>query len=386
MTDITERRRAEEALPESQHLLELSFAQSRDGLFFMLLDEPLRWDLTVDKDAALEYVLAHERITKVNQALLAQYGARAEQLIGQTPGTLFAHDLPYASKTWRKLFDAGRLQIEADERKMDGTPIRIEGDYICLYDSQKRVLGHLGIQRDITQRKEAEEKARRSRRELRDLAARLQLVREEERTRIAREIHDELGQALTGLKIDLAWLRRRVDQSPELAERMQSVVVRIDGTIDSVRRIATELRPSVLDHLGLVAAVEWQAQEFERRTGIRTALEVQSAHPEIDDTRATTVFRILQETLTNVARHAQATQVGIALIITAVDLALDIRDNGRGITPAEIADPRSLGLVGLRERAIACGGALAIRGAPETGTHVSVRIPLVGTPIPLGAR
>ena len=169
----------------------------------------------------------------------------------------------------------------------------------------------LAVATDITDRKEAEEKARRSRAELRALAARLLLVREEERTRIAREIHDELGQALTGLKIDLAWLKRRVEDRPEVADWVQSIVERIDGTMDSVRRIATDLRPSILDHLGLVAAIEWQAQEFERRTGIN-ADRPRRDEPRspIDDVRATAVFRMLQETLTNVARHAGANAGG----------------------------------------------------------------------------
>lgn len=509
--DVTERRRAEAALLESRHLLELFFAQSLDGFFFMMLEQPVRWDDTVDKDAVLDHVFEHERITKVNDAMLAQYGARREDLLGRTPAMLFAHDPAGGKAVWREFFDAGRLHNETHERKVDGTPIWIEGDYICLYDAVGRIVGHFGIQRDITERKradealrfsedkfakafrssplrvsittladgrfvevndtflhdhgltraqvigrtaeelglladpadrrelidaleregvvrdfevagklrdgraqvislsaeviqvggepcvlavgadvtarkEAEEKARRSRRELRALAARLESVREEERTRIAREIHDELGQALTGLKIDLAWLKRRVDDRPESLERVQSILGRIDGTIDSVRRIATELRPSVLDHLGLVAAVEWQAQEFERRTGIMTTVKVQSDHPALDDARATTVFRILQETLTNVARHARATRVTISLIITAADLALDVKDNGRGITDAEIAAPRSLGLVGLRERAIACGGTLTIRGEPDRGTHVAVRIRLIGTPHPPRSR
>ena len=165
-------------------------------------------------------------------------------------------------------------------------------------------------------------------------------MREEERTYIAREVHDELGQALTGLKIDLAWLKSRVADRPVLAERVQSVIVRIDGAMDTVRRIATDLRPSVLDDLGLVAAVEWQAQEFERSTGIPAQLEVQAGHPELDDQCATTAFRILQETLTNVARHARATRVKISLRVSAEELTLEVRDNGRGISGTEMLSPR----------------------------------------------
>jgi signal transduction histidine kinase len=251
----------------------------------------------------------------------------------------------------------------------------IEGDYICLYDRDGRIMGHFGIQRDVTQRRLEEKEILRSRQELRDLTTRLQLVREEERTFIAREVHDELGQALTGLKIDLAWLKSRMTDRA-LVERVQSIIVRIDGAMDTVRRIATDLRPSVLDDLGLVAAVEWQAQEFERSVGIPVQLEVQAEHVELEDICATTAFRILQETLTNVARHAKATGVKIALRVSAQVLMLEVRDNGRGISKAEMASPRSLGLLGSRERAIACGGELVIGGVRGQGTTVSLRIPL----------
>jgi len=492
---------AEKALQESQRLLELFFAQSLDGFFFMMLDEPVRWDETVDKDVVLDYVFAHQRVTRVNEAMAAQYGARPEELLGRTPAEIFAYDPAYGRTRWRAFLDAGRLHIETDERKLDGTPIRIEGDYICLYAPDGRIMGHFGIQRDITarrraeealrfseekfakafrasplrvsigtlaegrflevndaflrdhgftreqvigrtspelglwfnpedrrrlvaaierdgmvhefeypgqtrdgrvqitslsaeviqvagetcilavatdvtDRKRAEEEIHRSREELRALAARLQSVREDERTHISREIHDELGQTLTGLKLDLAWLRQRLKDRADLTERLQSVVGRIDGTIDAVRRIATELRPSVLDHLGLVAAVEWQAQEFEKLAGVAVRLSVSAATPTVNGATTTTIFRMLQETLTNVARHAEATRVEIALEVGDGAVLLRVADNGRGISEKELQSRRSLGLVGLRERAIACGGELVIEGRPGEGTVVSVRIPI----------
>ena len=374
--DVTDSRQAAAALRESQNLLELFFSQSLDGFFFMMLDEPVIWSDATDKEAALDYIFAHTRFTKVNAAMLAQFGARRDQLIGLTPSELLAHDLPSARVRWRDFLDAGHLHVETDERTLDGRPLTIEGDYICMYDGQGRLIGHFGIQRDVTLRRQEENEILRSRQELRDLTARLQAVREEERTYIAREVHDELGQALTGLKLDLAWLKSRVADRPTLAERVQSVIVRIDGAMDSVRRIATDLRPSVLDDLGLVAAVEWQAQEFERSTGMTVGLEVQATHSVLDDICATTVFRILQETLTNVARHAHATRVQISLLVSADTLDLEVSDNGRGISEAELASPRSLGLIGIRERAIACGGDLMIRGTQGLGTTMSVSIPL----------
>jgi PAS domain S-box-containing protein len=373
--DVTESRQAAEALRESQSLLELFFSQSLDGFFFMMLDQPVAWNETTDKEAALDYIFTHERITKVNAAVLAQFSARQDQMIGRTPAELLAHDIPGARARWREFLDAGHLHRETDERTLDGRPMIIEGDYICLYDREGRFIGHFGIQRDVTQRRQEENEILRSRQELRDLTARLQLVREEERTDIAREVHDELGQALTGLKIDLAWLKSRMTERT-LVDRVQSIIVRIDGAMDTVRRIATDLRPSVLDDLGLVAAVEWQAQEFERSTGIPAQLEVQAEHVELEDNCATTAFRILQETFTNVARHAHATRVNIALRVSPEALTLEVRDNGRGISEAEMASPRSLGLLGSRERAIACGGELVIHGVRGKGTAVSLRIPL----------
>ncbi|HEU5169644.1 MAG TPA: histidine kinase [Gemmatimonadales bacterium] len=367
---------AEKALQESQRLLELFFSQSLDGFFFMMLDDPVRWDESVDKEEVLDWVFEHQRITRVNDAMAAQYGARPEQLVGLTPAALYAHDPVYGRRVWREFLDAGRLHAETEERRLDGRPVWIEGDYICLYAPDGRLMGHFGIQRDITARRTAEDGVRRSREELRALAARLQSVREDERTRISREVHDELGQALTGLRLDLSWLKSRLRDRPDLAERVQSVVTRIDGTIDAVRRIATELRPSVLDHLGLVAAVEWQAQEFEKRTGTVVRLQVTSAHPAVDDARATTVFRILQESLTNVARHAGASRVDITLALGPAEVSLRVVDDGRGISEAERTGLRSLGLVGIRERAIACSGECTIEGFPGQGTTVTARIPL----------
>jgi PAS domain S-box-containing protein len=130
--------------------LELFFSQSLDGFFFMMLDEPVRWDDSIDKDAALDYVFAHQHVTKVNDAMLAQYGVTREQFLGTTPADLFRHDLEYGRRVWREFFDHGRLHVETDERRADGTPIRIEGDYICFYDDAGRITGHFGIQRDVS--------------------------------------------------------------------------------------------------------------------------------------------------------------------------------------------------------------------------------------------
>ncbi len=156
VTDITERKQTEEQLEQVKSQLELFFSQSLDGFFFMMLDEPVRWDDTVDKEKTLDYVFAHQRITKANKSILEQYGASEEQFLGLTPNDFFARDLAYGREIWRRFFDRGKLQIETSEYKLNGQPMWIEGDYICFYDAQGRIIGHFGIQRDITKRKQAE--------------------------------------------------------------------------------------------------------------------------------------------------------------------------------------------------------------------------------------
>ncbi len=221
------------------------------------------------------------------------------------------------------------------------------------------------------------ENLRSSRERLRALAAYLLSARENERSLIAREIHDELGSMLTGLKIDLSWLAGRLpaDQMPML-KKTRAMLKLVGSIIQSVRRISTELRPGMLDDLGLVAAIEWQTQEFQARTGISCQFTSNLGDRKLDRELATAVFRIFQETLTNVARHAKATRVNIILRPKAHSLILTVRDNGKGITEREIADRKSLGILGMGERALLLGGEVAIMGLPGKGTTVTVEVPL----------
>src|SRR5213594_2788863 len=202
------------AVPESTQLntpelLEAFFERSQDGFFFMMLDQPVEWGPGVDKDAVLDYVFSHQRLAKVNPAMAQQFRAKPAELIGMTPRDFFRHDIAAGRRGWRKLFDAGHTHSLTNERRLDGSMMWVEGDYMCFYDAAGRITGHFGIQRDVSDRVKALEELEQSRAELRALAARLQATREEERTRIAREIHDELGQALTALKLDVAWLESR---------------------------------------------------------------------------------------------------------------------------------------------------------------------------------
>jgi PAS domain S-box-containing protein len=237
----------------------------------------------------------------------------------------------------------------------------------------------VGITQDITTQKEAETKLKNSHEQLKRLSAHLQTAREEERTHISREIHDELGQSLTGLKMDLAWIERKLKKNDEknstILEKITSMSQLIDSTIQSIRRISSELRPGVLDYLGLPAAIEWQAQDFQNRTGITCKVNLSQNDLKLTQDLSTAVFRIFQETLTNVARHSKADLVEINLKTSDDFIILEVKDNGKGITDAEIMHKKSLGLVGMQERAEMFGGKFKISGS-KNGTIVLVQIPL----------
>ena len=263
-----------------------------------------------------------------------------------------------------------------------------------LLDASGEVSAVIEMVKDITERKRSEEALRRAHDnleilvkertaeltmlndQLRDLFTYIQDAREKERTVIAREIHDELGQALTALKIDLSWLNRRLpDAKKPLTEKIQSMSELIEATIQSVKRISTELRPGILDHLGLPAAIEWQAGEFQKRTGIRCDIEGDHDDLVLDRERSTAIFRVFQETLTNIARHAKAKKVKVLLREDVDDVVLHVEDNGKGISETHLSDPKSLGLIGMRERVHFWGGNLDIHGIRNKGTKVIVRIP-----------
>ena len=236
---------------------------------------------------------------------------------------------------------------------------------------------NLALTREIAERRRAEEHVRKSEENLRALAVRLQSVREEEWTRIAREIHDELGQALTGLKMDLTWVAKKLPQDQKtVTAKTRSMFDLIDGTIQSVRKIATRLRPEVLDELGLAPAIEWQARDFQKRSGIRCMVSRPSDGLVLDRERSTAVFRIFQELLTNIARHASATRVDIAMRVNSGTLVLEVEDNGKGIDESAISSPKSLGLLGMRERVLPFGGKVEITGVKDQGTRARVSIPL----------
>ena len=326
---------------------------------------------------AVALMNADNRVVRVNREFTRIFGYVPQEAIDRSLSELIGVDesRDEDQKSTDQVAPGQQGDAEGVRRRKDGSrlhvamihvPVSVTGGLVAVY----------AIYRDISERKRAEEELQHSFDQLRALAARLQTVREEERTRVAREIHDELGQALTAIKIDLTALLRELptDKGP-VVQRNQSVLKRLDETIQSVRKIATELRPGILDDLGLVAAVEWAAEEFQARTGTKCRVSLPDGDIAMDPERATALFRIFQETLTNVARHANATEVNARLGKDNGDLFLEVHDNGQGIDEEELSAGRSLGIMGMRERALLLRGDFTIRGVPGKGTTVKVRIP-----------
>lgn len=246
-------------------------------------------------------------------------------------------------------------------------------------DRKGKAISLLGTLQDVTERRQAEAQLRRSHEELHRLADHLQSARERERISVAREIHDEMAQSLTAQKIDLVRLKSKLPQDdPYLVKLSEEILQSVDRTIDSVQRVLTELRPALLDDLGLVAAIEWQVNEFQRRTEMHCHLELPAEEPDLTHEERTALFRIMQESLSNVLRHSNADQIWVRLKADGSWLSMNIIDNGKGISDLDVLDGRSFGLMGMRERAHIFGGSVNIEGKAGKGTTVSVRIPLNG--------
>jgi PAS domain S-box-containing protein len=278
-------------------------------------------------------------------------------------------------------------QTGATARRMgDGTTLwalRADGEAFPIESSISQTTAsgkhyYTIILRDVTLRKQNEDALKRQQQELRELSARVFEAREEEKTLIARELHDELGQLLTALKMDLGWLRERLPAGDAaLGDKAQQMNALLDSTVASVRRIAAELRPLMLDDLGLADAAQWLVEDFTRRAGIECRLDLDSetAFDKVARAPATAVYRALQESLTNIARHSGAKRAWVVLTLRDARLYMEIEDDGRGIAMEEISKPRSLGLKGMRERVHYLGGTLDIERAPRGGTRVKLSVP-----------
>lgn len=310
--------------------------------------------------------------------------------------------LGFSAETWLADADLRLRQIHPDDRarvleryehsRLSGEPLRCEyrmhtrGGKVLWFSDRGSVVRDetgaglflQGVMTNITSAKQKEEQLLESRELMRSLARHQVGVREEERSRIARDVHDELGQKLTALQLEVSMLGARYhDDPPELSQKLRGLLGLIDVTMDSVRSIAAELRPPVLD-LGLVPAIEWQVQEFQRRTRVPCELAVGDDDIELDAERATAVFRMLQEALTNIARHAQASQVEITLMRENDRLQLTVEDNGVGMPGDRPRGKQSFGLLGLRERALMVGGEVSIDSEPGR-TTVRIALPVTGT-------
>jgi PAS domain S-box-containing protein len=320
----------------------------------------------------------HHRWLLVNDACCVFIGRRRDEMIGKT-------DYDYFPKSQADIFwEMDDRVLETKQEHVNEEELTDAAGVVHTILTKKNVyLDESGepfivvVITDITDRKKYEEALTESQQQLRNLSAHTDAMIEQERTRIAREVHDELGQSLTALKMDCAWLERRFGESQsELRARTQMMSQLIDETIQTVRRISTELRPEMLDDLGLAATIEWQLAEFEKRTGIEWTAHIAPKDIDVGETVSTAVYRVFLETLTNIARHAQATALRIDLTTDARELRLRVEDNGVGITREQITQAASLGLLGIRERVGFLGGAVEISGEPGKGTIVEIRIPI----------
>jgi PAS domain S-box-containing protein len=362
--DITARKLVEQALRESEERYRELFENAKD--------------VTYVHDLSGKY-------TSVNRAAEKLTGYKLSEILGKN----FINFVPpeqidnIRTQLCRKLVEEEETSYESEVITKDGRRIAVEVNSHLIFENGVAV-GVQGTARDITERKAAEAKLKATSKQLRALSARLQSAREEEGTRIAREIHDELGSLLTSLKWDLEGIDKNLSTPvgptglAALREKLHALMKLTDLAISAIRRIASELRPSVLDDLGLVAAIEWQAQQFQARTGIECDCDCSLEKVELTEEQSTAVFRILQEALTNVLRHAQATRVDIKVSKENDILALSISDNGQGIPESETSDQQSLGILGMRERAHLIAGEIDIKGVEGKGTVVIVRVPISG--------
>ncbi|MDD5234235.1 MAG: PAS domain S-box protein [Syntrophales bacterium] len=323
--------------------------------------------------------LRDRHIIFANDGVQSVFGWKAGEIIGRSTRIFYRAEKEYveiARILYAALERRSTVSMEFPCRRKDGTGID------CLVSASRigETLKEKGVvitYEDITDRKRAENELAGSREQLRELSAHLESVREKERTRIARELHDELGQLLTALNTDIILLSRELrPEQKSLLQKTESMATLIDMTMKTVKRIYMDLRPGMLDHLGLAAAIGWQAEEFQKRTGIRCRLKVDPEDFVLDPDLSTAIFRIFQETLTNVSRHAEASRVGVVLRTARGKAELVVRDNGRGITQEQISKPDSFGLLGIRERVFRRGGEIEISGKGGKGTVIRVRMPL----------
>jgi PAS domain S-box-containing protein len=337
-------------------------------------------------ESAMDAILTTDdaqRIVLFNRAAEEMFRCPREQALGAALERFIPQRLREAHRGHIERF----ARTGVTSRRMGQTPalwgLRADGEEFPIEASISQVVLQgrryfTAIVRDITPQRQARALIEQRERELRALSAQLAEAREEEKQRIARELHDELGQLLTALKMDVAWMRERLPAASELAERAGHMNALLDQTVSATRRIASELRPHLLDELGLADAALWLVEETAQRSGIRIEMR-RTGNGDlgaVDGRVATAVYRALQESLTNVARHSAAKNAWVLLGCDGAAVHVEVEDDGRGIAPGDLAKGRSLGLRGMRERIAHLGGDIDVARAPRGGTRVRVRIPL----------
>jgi two-component system, NarL family, sensor histidine kinase UhpB len=358
LRDVTDRRGAEAALRESEERLRLTLDAAKCGIW--------DWDIQTNR------VSWSERVYELHGLTPETFGGTADDFLA----AVHPEDVGRVGEAIRRALEE-RADYGVEFRVIQpGTGrtrwVWTNGQVLFGEDGTPRRM--LGATLDTTERREAEEALRASHEQLRQLARRLDEVREEELTRISREIHDELGHALTALRLDLSWLVPKLQRNRgPVREKAAEMLVLVDDTIDSVRRIASQLRPPVLEDLGLAAAIDARLERFSQQTGLQ--VELQAGTDEVPGVARRGLYRIVQEALTNIARHSQARSVRVRLECSPALVVLEIADDGVGIAPGMIANPRSLGLVGMRERAAALGADFHVAGGPDCGTTIRVTLP-----------
>ena len=360
VTDLTEQKRAELAQRETETRF-AAISSNLPGVVFQMLARPAQ-----------------------RLMLMPFVSAGATSLFGLSPENFLADPASFAQLLDPVDRDAMFVAVEQSTRK----GVVLEGQWqvrradqsqrwIQLSASAREVGGGNwlfdGIITDITAQKHTEQELTRSREELRELTAHIEHVKEEERRAVARDIHDDIGSTLTGMKADLAWLKRRFDD-PEVRSRLEGMTALVDGAVQTANRIVQTLRPGILDY-GIAAALEWQARDFATHTGIEVGFETNEDDLTLDIEQSTALFRVFQESLTNVAKYARASQVETELFATSTSVTLEVRDNGAGLEPGALGKPSSFGVRGMMERVRSLGGWLDISGPPGRGTTVMLSIP-----------
>jgi PAS domain S-box-containing protein len=337
-------------------------------------------------DSAMDAIISvdeKQRIVLFNRAAEQVFGVGRDEVLGTSLDRFLPARFRAAHRghiahfgrtgvTSRRMGDVTTLWA----LRADGEEFPIEASISQSGASGKR--HYTVILRDITRRKQFEDALKASQRELRELSARVLEAREEEKAHIARELHDELGQLLTALKMDLGWLRERLPADAELAAHVAEMGSLLDRTVGSTRRISADLRPLMLDDLGLADAAAWLVEDFAKRSGVACKIDVSEDVQGVSKAVATAVYRAVQESLTNIGRHSGAKNAWVLLGATDGVVHVEIEDDGRGIAPEDLAKSRSLGLKGMRERIAFLGGSLDIGRAPRGGTRLKLTVPLRG--------